>query len=197
MSTKQWFSSSENGKFYGIAKNQLEALYFDTRCWTKAEIFEFFDDLRYADYETYEQAIRRFPKYKRTDFRTLMKVNRKCEKRYTEWKRESCEKRIQCFIDMSTKQWFNYENGMYYYDIAQNRPDTLCFNGKYWSEAKIFEFFDDLRYADYETYEQSIRWFPQFKRTDFRTLMKVNRKCEKRYTEWKRKQTPEFLEWEE
>lgn len=88
MSTKQWLSSSENAMFYRIAQNQLEALYFDTRCWTKAEIFEFFDELRYADYETYEQAIRRFPKYKRTDFRTLMKVNRKCEKRYTKWKRE-------------------------------------------------------------------------------------------------------------
>jgi hypothetical protein len=88
MSTKQWFSSSENGKFYGIAKNQLEALYFDTRCWTKAEIFEFFDDLRYCDYEIYEQAIRRFPKFKRTDPKTLMRKNKECEKRYTAWKRE-------------------------------------------------------------------------------------------------------------
>ncbi len=88
MSTKQWFASSENGMFYRIAQNQLEALYFDKRCWTKAEIFEFFDELRYVDYETYEQAIRRFPEYKRTDFRAIIKANKRCERKYMNWKRE-------------------------------------------------------------------------------------------------------------
>lgn len=88
MSTKQWLASSENGMFYRIAQNQLEALYFDTRCWTKAEILEFFDELRYVDYETYQQVIRRFPKFKRTDLKAILKANKDCERRYMKWKRQ-------------------------------------------------------------------------------------------------------------
>lgn len=97
---------------------------------------------------------------------------------------------------MSTKQWFGYENGIFY-EIARNRPDTLYFDGRCWSEVEIFEFFDDLRYCDYETYEQVIRRFPEFKRTHPKTLMRKNKDCERKYMKWMRQQTPEFLKWQE
>lgn len=95
---------------------------------------------------------------------------------------------------MSTTQWFGYENGIFY-EIARNRPDTLYFDGRCWTEAEIFEFFDDLKYCDYETYKQVIRRFPEFKRTDPKTLWRKNKQCERKYMKWLRQQPPQF--WQE
>jgi hypothetical protein len=97
---------------------------------------------------------------------------------------------------MSTKQWFGYEYRLFY-DIAKHRLDTLYFDGRYWYESEIFEFFDDLKYGDYETYERVIRRFPEYKRTDFKAILKANKDCERRYMKWKQQLYPQFVPWQE
>jgi hypothetical protein len=97
---------------------------------------------------------------------------------------------------MSTKQWFGYEYGMFY-QTARNQPDVLYFDGRSWDETEVQEFFDNLKYGDYETYERVIRRFPEYRRTDFRAILKANNDCEQRYMKWKREQTQQFLQWQE
>lgn len=86
---------------------------------------------------------------------------------------------------------------MKFHNIAKRQPDILYFDERCWNESEIFEFFDDLRYCDYETYKQAIRRFPEYKRTDFKAILKANKRCEQKYMNWKREQTPQFLSWED
>jgi hypothetical protein len=86
MSTKQWLYT-EHFKFYDIAKEQTDILYFDIRCWTKEEIIDFFVDVRYGDYQTYEKAIRKFPEYKTMEWHELMEQLQKSENRYLSWRK--------------------------------------------------------------------------------------------------------------
>jgi hypothetical protein len=87
MSTYAWFKS-EYWRFADIAKDQSEILYFDSRHWTMKDITRFFADLKYADYETYECVIRRFPQYKITNFKIITANNQNAEQRYLAWLHE-------------------------------------------------------------------------------------------------------------
>jgi hypothetical protein len=88
MSTKQWLGC-EYFKFYSIAREQTDILYFDSRSWTKEEIIDFFVDLRYGDYYTYSKVIRRFPEYKTSDWKTLMTKSKNAENSYSAWRKEN------------------------------------------------------------------------------------------------------------
>lgn len=62
---------------YSIAKERPHQLYFDERNWTTADIRIFFEDLKYADYATWERTTHKLT----GSFRT----NVKAEKRYKLW----------------------------------------------------------------------------------------------------------------
>jgi hypothetical protein len=98
---------------------------------------------------------------------------------------------------MSTKKWLNAHEYDRFFHIAQRQPDILYFDERCWNATEVFEFFDTLKYGDYETYARVIRRFPEYRRTDFRAILKANKDCEQRYMKWKREQTPEFLKWQE
>lgn len=94
---------------------------------------------------------------------------------------------------MSTKTWLCWECGLFY-EIARDRPEILYFDERCWNHYEIVEFFNELRYGDYEAYAQVIRWFPEYKITDFKTLIKNNSQAERRYNKWV-KQHPHLCEW--
>ena len=78
--------------------------------------------------------------------------------------------------------------------MARERDEILYFDDKYWSRSEIEEFFDDLKYGDYETYVKTIRRFPEYKATNYQTLMSKTKEAETRYKKWKNKH-PRLCEW--
>ena len=74
-------------RFYGIAKEQHDILCFDIR--TKQDIIDFFMDLKYGDYDTYVNSIRRFPEYKLFDIHIINQKMKLSMKKYNDWRNEN------------------------------------------------------------------------------------------------------------
>lgn len=79
----------EHLRFYGIACEQHEVLYFDYRFWNKQEIVDFLMDLKYGDYDTYAKVIKRFPEFKVFDIHIINKKNKQAMMKYNNWRNEN------------------------------------------------------------------------------------------------------------